>query len=581
MKNKERRGSFVKRLIVAISLILAALFLFNACAQSEKPETPTAAPTENSQPAAEPTDTEPTATEPAVTEPAVTEATETEPIIPDPEPDWFAEAVSFSDLPTSKTAVRYGDWRMGVPTGDEPIKALVIYISFTDGHTIDKALFEDRFNGEYDYDNCIRSLASYYHYNSYGKVKFDFTFIYYESSMTCEEAWHYINDEDENGHFYGNEFLYDIFNEIKAENEAGIDYKSLDGDGDGFIDITYFITGEDLSKTKPGETGYWLYGPAYSATNYSDYGPNAEDPTLKHFVKANYEGLSQEPDSGQIGESGIRAVLHETGHALGLDDYYDTAATEKLPVLQTLGGFDMMERDVGDHNAFSKFALGYIEPYVVDGIEDEITIRMSVSEDHDDVILIPTSKGWNGTAFDEYILVDVFAPVGATGFDWGRYMYIYDNPQGGVRILHVDARLSHYEENEETGEYENVFLDDPNDAVKYEGVNVNHAFYNSLNQSIVINGEKQSIYYHLVEIVPSDKDNTSYRKGTGIDTIKVFNTQNLFGPGQTFSTQYNMAFTNVPRMNNGGTLDYSVTVRAYDEITHEAVITIKRINTEN
>ena len=553
----------MKRFIALLALVFAVLFVFNACSCVV-----TIGDIEIV------TDDESKQTE---TDPA------TDPVT-DPEPELslaerYPDALTFDELTTTKTAVRYGDWRLSTPTGDEPIKALVIYISFTDGHTIDKALFEDRFAGEYDYDNCIRSLASYYHYNSYGKVTFDFTFLYYESNMTCEEAWHYIHDEDENGHFYGNQYLFDVFNEIKAENKAGIDYKSLDGDGDGYIDVTYFITGEDLSKTKPGKTGYWLYGPAMGSTNNNEYRPNMEDPTLKHFVKADYENLSQEPDSSKTQICGIRNILHETGHALGLEDYYDAAALEGFPVLATLGCFDMMAYDAGDHDAFSKFALGYIEPYVVEGIEDEITIRMSVSEDHDDVILIPTSKGWNGTAFDEYILIDICAPVGATGFDWGRTMYIYDNPQGGVRIYHVDARLMHYEKNEETGEYEYVFLDDANDAVKYEGINVNHAFYNSLNQDIVINGEKQSQYYHLVEIVPSDKDETAYRKGAGIHNIMIFNTQDLFGPGQTFSTKYNRAFTNVPFMNNGGTLDYSVTVEAYDAVAHEAVVTIKKLPT--
>ena len=46
-------------------------------------------------------------------------------------------------------------------------------------------------------------------------------------------------------------------------------------------------------------------------------------------------------------------VVHETGHALGLLDYYSTGYDGSTPA----AGIDMMDHNVGDHNAYSKWTL--------------------------------------------------------------------------------------------------------------------------------------------------------------------------------------------------------------------------------
>ena len=81
----------------------------------------------------------------------------------------------------------------------------------------------------------------------------------------------------------------------------------------------------------------------------------------------------------------------------------------------------------------------------------------------------------------------------------------------------------------------------------------------------------------MLEIVPSSAKST-YRTGGGRTEVR-FSTADLFGPGDSFAlTKANKAFANAPLMNNGGTLDYSVTVLAYDEVAHEAFFTIKNIS---
>ena len=494
------------------------------------------------------------------------------------DPDPFPDAVKFSDLPTTKSDVLYSDFKKECLSGENVIKALVTFVQFKDGYVPDKTLFESRFNGEYDFDNCIRSVSSFYRYSSFGKIKFEFTFLYYESDMTCEEAWHYVNDEYKEGYFYGNQFLFDIFNEMKSENKAGIDYRNLDGNGDGFVDLAYFIVGEDSSKTDPGGLQREIYGSATSWVPEADIHADLNSPSLNMFIKSSYENMLTEPeDTSVFYGGGARTIIHETGHTLGLYDYYDTCSSNEDTWVYTLGMFDMMDYERGDHNPFSKFALGWINVFVVQDIADEITIRMSCSDDHSDVVLIPTSKGWNGTAFDEYILVDVCAPIGAVGFDWKTKVNQGNkNRNGGVRMFHVDARLVRYEYNYEKSEMEYFFLDDPRDAVNNNGIRVTHAFINTRENVLSISGVTQSEFYHLVEIIPSGK-NANYRKGLGSTVVK-FSTDDLFGKGNKLVLdRKNKSFANAPYMNNGGTIDYSVIVEYYDANSHEAIITIKRI----
>lgn len=583
----------MKRFTAVLSLILTMAFLLCSCSVFGIIDGSAETPTGTNLPATEPTETAAAATTASATttsattasaaEPTKTEPTATEPPEP-PEPpivDPFADAVLFSDLPKSKTALRYSDFEVGTMSGDTPISILVTVVQYTDGLEVDKEKLEDIFIGEYDFNNCIRSVSSYYRFNSYGKLKFNFTFLYYESDMTCEEAWHCVNDEDEDGHFYGNSYFFDIFNEMKEKNEAGIDYKDLDGDGDGCVDIAIFIFAEDSDKTRPGEGRYAIFGGAAGTTDDRDFVPDTESPVLKRYIKTDYESMCKDPAVSNV--AGARTVIHEMGHALGLPDYYDRTAYEGR-ILDTLGNVDMMSGQYGDHNPFSKFAMGFIDPYVVDGIEDEMTVRISVSADHSDVILIPTSKGWNGTAFDEYILIDVLAPIGTAGFDWIKIShYNYGgtkNKEGGVRIYHVDARLEFSYYNSDTNDWEHTLLEDPLDASLYKNSlnpNVSPACHNSNGVEPDIEGISR--FYHLVEVVPSDRS-TKFRihhsyKDNGFPWF--FTTDDLYGAGDVFVLdETNESFADAPYMNNGGTLDYSVTVEAYDAETHEAIITIKR-----
>jgi hypothetical protein len=124
---------------------------------------------------------------------------------------------------------------------------------------------------------------------------------------------------------------------------------------------------------------------------------------------------------------------------LGLDDYYDYE-NKCAP----MGVVDMMDRNIIDHNAYSKFALGWVSPILATHA-GSITLHPSVTTGN--CLLIPTSKGWNGSVFDEYLLIEMYAPEGLNNKD-SLAPYTQGFPQSftryGIRIYHVDARLCIY-----------------------------------------------------------------------------------------------------------------------------------------
>jgi len=93
-------------------------------------------------------------------------------------------------------------------------------------------------------------------------------------------------------------------------------------------------------------------------------------------------------------------LIHETGHAMGLPDYYDYK-----PGVGPDGGvgdFDMMDSASYDHNCFSKMLLGWVEPRRISFISQ---IKLRPAEDNGDcAMLLPAGR--SPGQFGEFFLVE-------------------------------------------------------------------------------------------------------------------------------------------------------------------------------
>ena len=122
------------------------------------------------------------------------------------------------------------------------------------------------------------------------------------------------------------------------------------------------------------------------------------------------------------------ALIHETGHALGLPDIYDLQQN-KGP-RGGVGQWDPMGAIGGDHGALSKIMLGWITPQIVSSGSQAVTLRPS-SLYPDAAIVMPRYSA--KTPRREFFIVQARDHVG------NDQVSQYRNGGMGLQIWHVDA----------------------------------------------------------------------------------------------------------------------------------------------
>jgi hypothetical protein len=120
-----------------------------------------------------------------------------------------------------------------------------------------------------------------------------------------------------------------------------------------------------------------------------------------------------------------RALIHETGHALGLPDLYDY--DDAIGPKGGVGGLDQMDANWGDHNSFSKYVLDWLTPTLLTSGTTNVTLDPS-SSTKNCVIAMP---GIVKYPFQEYFVIQNRDRSGNDTY----------YPKSGLLIWHVDARL--------------------------------------------------------------------------------------------------------------------------------------------
>lgn len=304
----------------------------------------------------------------------------------------------------------------GLPAIGNP-KILVIPVAFTDYaakpnmvENLNKVLF-----GTSD-ETGWESLTSYYYQSSYGKLNITGTVL--PVFQTGKSSTYYDS-------FYDGD--YEILQAALEYYDSQIDYSEYDSDDDGYIDAIYLVYSCPISEEE--DSMWWAYTSEYFTEDYEYYDQVEAD----FYLLAGYDFIFEELASPTKISYNAETFIHETGHLLGLDDYYDTDGS-KGPA-GGIGGGDMMDYNVGDHNAFSKMILGWTTPTIMNG--DQATFTLQSFGSSGDCVLIP--KGWNGTYFDEYYIIDFYTPDGLNEAEAGASGLFGTS---GIRIYHIDATLN-------------------------------------------------------------------------------------------------------------------------------------------
>lgn len=315
----------------------------------------------------------------------------------------------------SESDTLYGVNR-GLPSTGNP-HVLVIPIEFTDykAPTNMVKTLETAFFGT-SVDTGWESLTSYYQKASYGKLNISGDVLPVFS--TGKKSTYYDNIEDGD---------YEILKAALEYYDASIDYSKYDSDKDGFIDAIYLVYTCKINRTDD-DSMWWAYTSEYYTDDYEYYDGVEAD----FYLLAGYDFLEETFASEYTPTYNLETFIHETGHLLGLDDYYDTDSSTGPD--GGIGGGDMMDYNVGDHNAFSKAILGWVTPLIMG--DDTATITLKSFGTSGDCLIIP--KSWNGTYFDEYYIVDFYTPDGLNEKEAGASGLFSTK---GIRIYHIDATL--------------------------------------------------------------------------------------------------------------------------------------------
>ena len=219
--------------------------------------------------------------------------------------------------------------------------------------------------------------------------------------------------------------------------ESRLDLTKYDYNKDGTLDAVYLIYSADVDYDEA--EFFW----AYVTWNYDETKYDGKDAFYYMFTGLGF--MKESVNGGYTNDyypeiSGLKVnastYIHETGHLLGLDDYYDYE--ENLGCNEGLGGADMMDATVGDQNVYSKTMLGWLDPQIVTSTK---TVTIQSSQAKGDAILVPLK--FNNSYFCEYLLIDLYSAQGLNALHASMdNSYLYDGAKYGVRIYHVSSWIN-------------------------------------------------------------------------------------------------------------------------------------------
>ena len=438
-------------------------------------------------------------------------------------------------------------------------KVLVIPIAFTD-ETFTSGELQDIqtvLGGSAEDTNYWESLKSFYYKSSYGQLNLEFTYSDPVNMGVSASEFYSANGQD------GSDIALRTGVAAYKTAHGETSTAEFDQNNDGVIDSVIMIYACDqLSHGDYDGDLYWAY--RYWDSGIDETQVSVESPIGYSYFWASmnffYEGTGT-----RANHTGVDAhtMCHEFGHMLGADDYYNAGdKSGKEPSGSKL----MMAFNVLDHDIFNKMSFGWVKPIVATG-STEVTLTSSALSGS--ALLLADPNGWNGTAFDEYVLLELYTPEGLNEQDSvtaypGRTDSFGSSTglnQTGIRAWHVDNRLCFATETSESGAYIGNEVTDqqiisgnlPTGEGEFVPLCSNSAAYDA--QSIQGKG-----YDSLTMISSTGKAWTSSNYAVESD---------LFQSGDTFSlmdsadaTKYKKYFANRTKMNNGNTFPWKVTVKS-------------------
>ena len=349
------------------------------------------------------------------------------------------------------------------------------------------------------------SLSAYYDIASHGKH-------HIESYITDWVDAPYTFEQQRNANPVDDSMADEIIRIVRTMY-PDMDWSKFDRNSDGILDSVIFISANGAQNVAMNTYG----GAAHHSRGYTDdHAGTPSNPNMKDFISIG---------TGMLDSKNV--VIHEYAHSFGIIDYYDVTYSG----IDAVGGYDMQSQSMGDWNAYSKYAVGWIEPEVVTGLEsgESVDITVGVMGETGDAIVIPAAESEFDGPFSEYIMVDLFADSGINKYDAEYYGLAGVT---GVRIYHINANMEHRT-------VTNMYHDE------FDIGTVHYA-----------NDEKPSGLYHI-ELLQKGGDNT-FTDLSG--TITNVSPADFFYEGDFFDAGNYGEFLRNGKMDDGNEFGYTIQV---------------------
>lgn len=372
----------------------------------------------------------------------------------------------YDDLKVSEVEAKYSEYTykdidknhfytsLGYPFSFSPsignVNYIVVPVWFTD--STDFISLESRDNVREDIEKAYfgteedtgwESVSTFYKKDSFGKLNIGGVVTdWFECGRPSSYFYESTGSADQT--------VYDVYNWI-LENNIISDLTIYDADKDGFLDGLVLVYAYHNKSTLYRETGKWIDSDnlwAYTYWTLDRRFKNVDRPGPDTFFWSSYDFMYGDSYKTQTrtGKSKYGAgdtshlkldshtFIHETGHMLGLPDYYDYSGIHSYSL-----GFSMQDYNVGGHDPYSRFSLGWAKAIVP---TETVKVNLPLMEESGTFILL--SPHYQNSAFDEYIILELYSPTGLNSFD-STYQYFGGYPKGpnkvGIRLWHVDSRL--------------------------------------------------------------------------------------------------------------------------------------------